>query len=220
VIAENPFKRSHRIFTEPQHERATQNKMEIASLRETIRNHRKKLSLEQVSDASEKLSKKIIALPFFSSKKNMAFYIANENEIDPKKIIDHARELKKTILLPIFSGQNTLTFYAVDKKTTFFNNKWGIAEPIVSSDDLVLPDKIDLFFVPLVAFDSQCNRLGRGLGCYDHYLEFTKVATHHQRPILIGLAYEFQKVDKLIATSWDVPMDYVITEKNIYRNLR
>jgi 5-formyltetrahydrofolate cyclo-ligase len=32
------------------------------------------------------------------------------------------------------------------------------------------------------------------------------------------LAHEFQKVDRIVAESWDVPMDFVVTEEAVYAN--
>ena len=103
-----------------------------------------------------------------------------------------------------------------ENKSKFIKNKFNISEPLIKNQKPVRPENLNLILAPLVAFDENCNRLGRGLGCYDLYLQFTKNTPQNKRPTLIGLAYEFQKVEKLIPKSWDVQMDFIVTEKNIY----
>jgi len=74
---------------------------------------------------------------------------------------------------------------------------------------------LDIVFVPLVAFDEKCHRIGMGVGYYDRTFNF-KLANQKQPPMLIGLAYEFQKVPSISPQSWDVPVDAVVSEKQLY----
>lgn len=187
-----------------------------SSIRNAIRTQRKNLSSDQVQSISQKISEKIIQLPEFLQSQHIAYYISNENEIDPAEIIHHAKKLNKSFYLPIISEKNKLNFYLTNTNTQFIKNKFNIDEPIIKNQEPVLPEDLNLILVPLVAFDQHCNRLGRGMGFYDSYLQFTKNVPQNKRPTLIGLAYEFQKVEKLNPESWDVPMDFVVTEKNIY----
>ena len=116
--------------------------------------------------------------------------------------------------MPVISDQTELQFYVINSNTSFKKNKFGIDEPIIKNQKPISPDQLDLILMPLVAFDQNGNRLGRGAGFYDRALQFAKNKLHDQRPILIGLAYEFQKVDHLIPESWDIKMDLVVTESN------
>ena len=68
-------------------------------------------------------------------------------------------------------------------------------------------------FVPLVACDSSGNRLGQGGGYYDRTFAFRRHCVHWGRPLLIGLAYDFQFVGELAAKPTDVPLDAVISER-------
>jgi 5-formyltetrahydrofolate cyclo-ligase len=67
------------------------------------------------------------------------------------------------------------------------------------------PKSVDLFIVPCVAFDRNCNRNGHGKGYYDRLLKNITVAK-------IGVAHENQLIAELTPTSYDVPMTMVITE--------
>ena len=70
-----------------------------------------------------------------------------------------------------------------------------------------------MVLAPLVAFDGDGNRLGQGGGYYDRAFAFRKAATHWRRPLLVGLAYDFQQAGKLSTKPTDVPLDAVVTER-------
>ena len=64
--------------------------------------------------------------------------------------------------------------------------------------------------LPLVAFDAHGTRLGRGAGYYDRTLE-------HQKPAcLLGIAYAFQQIPWIQPEPWDIPLDGIVTEKNLH----
>ena len=67
---------------------------------------------------------------------------------------------------------------------------------------------IDAIVIPGRAFDKKGNRLGRGYGYYDRFLNVMPIETKR-----IGLAFEFQIKDYLPVEEHDMPMDVVITEK-------
>lgn len=176
-------------------------------LRYQLRHQRKQLTLETVSVVSQVITQKIILLPEFLSAQHIAFYFPNENEIDPAEIVKVAKQQKKTIYFPIMQ-HHELIFCRVDNTTQYQKNKFQILEPVYLEENIISADQIDLFFVPLVAFDAQCHRLGRGVGFYDRALK-------NKKGIAIGLAYAFQKVNHIAAQPWDVAMDMIITETSI-----
>lgn len=184
--------------------------MNPTQLRQSLRDQRKKLSVETVSAASAIIAKKIISFPEFLNAEYIAFYFSNENEIDLAEITHYAQQKNKKIYFPVLDKKQLL-FYQIDENTQYIKNQFNILEPIHSDKDFFPIEKIDLFLIPLVAFDEACHRIGRGLGCYDRVL-----VSKQKNATLIGLAYEFQKVDRIIPESWDVAMDKIVTEKNIY----
>ena len=64
--------------------------------------------------------------------------------------------------------------------------------------------------VPLVAFNRKKYRVGYGKGFYDKYLKDFQGTT-------IGLAFSFQEVDEDFEDEYDIPLDYIITEKEIIK---
>ena len=74
------------------------------------------------------------------------------------------------------------------------------------------PAMLDLVIVPLVAFDSQFNRLGMGKGYYDRTFGEN---LRWRRPCLLGLAYASQQLTHFDPNELDVPLDGVLTEEGI-----
>lgn len=78
--------------------------------------------------------------------------------------------------------------------------------------DASLPEgRFDYIVVPVLGFDASCNRLGLGGGWYDRLLASQSGAT------TVGLAYERCLVEAVPVEPHDVPLDYVITERTVYR---
>ena len=66
--------------------------------------------------------------------------------------------------------------------------------------------------LPMNGWDPKGYRLGYGAGFFDRTL-----ASLAQRPMVIGVTYEFAKIDTIHPQPWDIPMDFVVTERGIYR---
>ena len=63
--------------------------------------------------------------------------------------------------------------------------------------------------IPLLAFDKNNDRLGYGKGFYDKFLKIKK------NIITIGVAFSFQKYNKLPTSNLDIKLDYILTEKGL-----
>ena len=88
-------------------------------------------------------------------------------------------------------------------------NEFGMLEPSFQGKTVV-PNFI---LVPLLAFDDKNNRLGYGKGFYDRFLDkFLKIK---KKIITIGVAFSFQKYNKLPVSNLDIKLDYILTEKGI-----
>ncbi len=97
--------------------------------------------------------------------------------------------------------------------TGFVKSSWGIEEPCEGSSKVSL-DSIDIILIPGIAFDRRGHRLGTGKGFYDRTL-------NHYRGVKVGIAYAAQISSNDLATEeHDLPMDYVLTEKYMLRNLK
>ena len=109
-----------------------------------------------------------------------------------------------------------LWFAPVTPDSRFVLNRFGIPEPLAPSRSLIDARQLDLILMPLVGFDQQGNRLGMGGGFYDRTLAFMHHRKAWHRPKLVGLAHALQQVDSLEPSSWDVPLDGVATDKQLF----
>ncbi|MGD8594123.1 MAG: 5-formyltetrahydrofolate cyclo-ligase, partial [Gammaproteobacteria bacterium] len=73
--------------------------------------------------------------------------------------------------------------------------------------------RLNLVLTPLVAFDARGNRLGMGGGYYDRTFAYLRHQHRWRRPRLAGIAYDFQQVDRLERSSWDVPLSTIATPR-------
>ena len=189
--------------------------MNSAVIRDTIKARRNALSCVDVADASIEISRRLWTLPALSRARRIACYFPVGREVDCRFFISAAWERGRTVLLPVLSGPE-LKFSIYDSETIFLRNRHDIPEPTTKKSQLVKPREIDVVLAPLVAFDTLGNRIGMGGGYYDRSFRYTRDHVAWQRPTLVGLAYEFQKVPKIKARSWDIPLRFVVTEKNLY----
>ena len=113
--------------------------------------------------------------------------------------------LKKNcvIALPRVLDKNNMEFRVWKKDEPFYVNKFGILEPSFKNKKVVP----ELFLTPLLAFDSQFNRLGYGRGYYDKYLSKNK------KFLTYGIAFSFQQTKKIPVDKNDVALKGVITER-------
>ncbi len=182
-------------------------------IRSRIQDKRTHLSDSQQLRASTDCAKIILQSSHLTTTNKIALYLQNDGELNPKPLIEALWQQGKSIYLPVIKENtiNSLRFAPYTPTSPMKENKFGIAEP--TSGESCPIDSLDVIFLPLVAFDNSGQRLGMGGGYYDRTLAAHKKA-HYRK---IGLAYEFQRVDKLPSESWDQTLDLIITEKKIYQ---
>ena len=184
------------------------------AIRKQMRAFRQQLTPEQQLLAARQLSQILMSQPWFQRAKNIAMYIANDGEIDPIVVSAKAQFRGRRCLLPslhpLKEGQLCFADYNGPRK----KNKFGISEPDPKKNTLIKSNQLDIVLLPLVAFDAAGGRLGMGGGYYDRTFEFLKRGTG-KKPKLIGLAHDFQRMEYLPIESWDVPLDAIVTDKQV-----
>ncbi len=149
----------------------------------------------------------------FVKNNKFACYFATENEFDCSDIIQLILSAKKKCYLPTLSmyGNKKLEFSLFEKDMPLQKNRYQIPEPMFATK--IQPQLLDVVIFPLVGFDLSGHRLGMGGGYYDRTFQAVK---HKNTPFFLGLAYELQKVDSLPKDAWDIQLDGVLTERDIY----
>ena len=185
---------------------------DLNKLRMQLKERRALLSSQYKDAASRKFAAHFWEMPFTKRARRIAIYMPTRGEIDCQPIIEMAWMRKKLIFAPILRGKQ-INFAPLNPDSTMELNRYNILEPVHSKHSLVKPRQLDIVIVPLLAFDSNLNRLGMGGGYYDRSFAFSKRNQHWRHPRLVGAAYSFQHVNSLRAAPWDVPLHCVITEK-------
>lgn len=187
-------------------------------IRVEMRERRRSLPFEERAISTKALAKNLRHLLGVRRVGRIAGYIANDGEIDPIPALLECLERGNQCFLPVLlPGQRPyIRFANYSNNSRLCLNKYGILEPLVAQSYCLNGSQLDWILLPLVAFDVKGNRLGMGGGYYDASLVLNRHRQHWQSPRLIGLAYEFQRIDKLLADEWDVPMHGILTDKRFY----
>ena len=147
----------------------------------------------------------------------IGFYLPFQGEMSLLPLMNHSLWQGKSCHLPVVPvrGQKQLWFSPLSAEPSWYHNRFGIHEHW--SPRNVRAKRLDLLFIPLVAFDEAGYRLGMGGGFYDTSLAYLRRRKVWRKPYLVGVGYEYQKVAQIPRDPWDVPLDAVITEKRLYR---
>ena len=152
---------------------------------------------------------KLIREHFYKKKITIAGYYPSNYEVNILNFLEKISKKKFKIALPVINSSGGMSFRSWIFKEPLYVNKFGILEP-KSSKKKIIPD---LIMVPLVAFDNRLNRIGYGKGYYDRSLK--KINKIKKNAISLGIAYSFQKCQKIPINKHDFKLDYIFTEKGI-----
>ena len=188
-----------------------------ADLRKSLRRKRRQLSASSQHIAASKVCRQIAVGKLFLAAQRIAFYLPVDGEIDPSPLIRRALKMGKSCYLPVLAPNPKikLGFSALHLGDLLVANRWGIYEPADAIRNLIPAWSLDLVFTPLVGFDVKGSRLGMGKGYYDRTFSF-KSTFNRARPTLVGLAHECQKLEDIPIDHWDVPLDMIVSDKEIY----
>jgi 5-formyltetrahydrofolate cyclo-ligase len=185
--------------------------MTKADLRKKYKALRSNLSLDQVDSYSMDIANRLISLDIWSHTYYHLFLsIAEHKEVQTEFILNilHAKDKEVIVSKSDFSTQTMINYLLTDN-TIIKKNHWNIPEPV---DGIEVPNsKIEVVFVPLLAFDKKGNRVGYGKGFYDKFLSSCSKET-----IKIGLSF-FEAEESIDdVSSNDVPLDYCVTPEKVY----
>jgi len=185
-----------------------------AEQRQFFRKLRRELPNSKQCTAAHNLWNKIKSIPDFRHSRKIALYFACDGEISPHVIARFCNQQNRQTFYPVITGK-TMIFRRHRGGQKLQRNRFGIPEPqpcrAVSS-----PKDLDLVILPLVSFDRFGGRLGMGGGFYDRTFAFRNKRPAI-KPLLIGVAHSVQQSDKLILDHWDIPLDMIVTDRDIFQ---
>ncbi len=146
--------------------------------------------------------------------KTIAAYLNLPSEVNLSEFISDAQKRGQSVCVPVVDATKMIMEFR-DLPVDFERQKNRTEEDLVlltqKKRELV---ELDCALIPLLVFDSLGNRIGMGGGYYDKFFENPK-----KRPLLVGIAYELQRAEKIIPQEWDVRMDMIATEQGLRRRI-
>lgn len=191
------------------------------AIRRSLRALRRRLPDRERSRSAKRVASRLARLPAFSRARWVAAYLPFDGELDPLPSMQRASAAGKNLCLPIIDPRRrgTMSFGHFHAGSVLLTNRLGILEPCRRMTRRVPLRRVDIVLLPLVGFDDRGNRLGMGGGYYDRFLG-DRTRCRWRRPLLVGIAFELQRVENIPHQPWDVPMDLIITERHLYRPSR
>jgi 5-formyltetrahydrofolate cyclo-ligase len=190
---------------------------ERSRLRAQLRTQRRAVPPHERDSASRQFARILRRSQLLRPGLRIAAYIAHDHEADPRMVVRFAQRNRCQVYLPAIADyrRRRMEFRRHTPDAPLRPNRFGIAEPERAAPRIAVRH-LDLILLPLVGVDPHGTRLGTGAGFYDRCLHHLRAGRRWRRPKLIGLGYEFQRVGRLTAGAWDVPLDALITEKALY----
>ncbi|WP_122316299.1 5-formyltetrahydrofolate cyclo-ligase [Pseudomonas cichorii] len=187
-------------------------------LRRQLRKARRALSSSQQRVAARGLYRQLAQHPLFRRARHVSLYIPMDGEIDPRLLLQEAQRRGKATYLPVLNAwpRTRMVFQRVRPGEKFIRNRFRIPEPVINRARQRRIWALDLILMPLVGFDDQGGRLGMGGGFYDRSLAYLARRKTWKKPLLLGMAHECQKVERLAQASWDVPLQGTVSDSHWY----
>lgn len=186
--------------------------MDKKQLRAYYKKLRDFLSEDEKEQKSLAIANRLLTLDIWDKTYFHLFLTIQElNEINTEYILQILMGKDKEIVVSktIFEGRR-MTHFLLTENTKIKKSAFNIPEPISGIE--VPSAKIDIVFVPLLAFDKKGNRVGYGKGFYDNFLNECKTDV-----IKIGLSF-FEAEEEIDDVSeLDIPLDFCVTPNEVYK---
>ena len=177
--------------------------------RQSILQKRNTLDSYEVLDLSKTILRNADLGLSLSTITTLGSYFSVNNEVDLATLTNI--RLKKNLLttFPKVEPNHSMSLIAPKDFKKLKKNKYDIFEP--SDGDEINPIDHEIIIIPTVGVDKNGYRLGYGGGYYDRFLG--SVTQTSNRPLLIGLIYDFQFIDDSFNELHDIKLDIVFSEQ-------
>ena len=157
-----------------------------------------------------KITRTLLAYATLERCETLAAYLNIPSEVNLSEFIRKAQKRGQNVCVPVVDATKKVMEFR-DLPVDFERQKNRAEEnlALLTQKKRELTE-LDCALVPLLVFDSYGNRIGMGGGYYDKFFKNPET-----RPLLVGIAYELQKTEKIIPQEWDVRMDMIATEQGL-----
>lgn len=179
--------------------------------RDKLKSYRMMFTNEQWNTLSDLIQDQFIGWLSGSNFTCIGTYIesVNQRELSTKQIRTHLKQINVQVSVPkVITDNGGMIFVNFDESESTEINKWGILEPIDSTE--VPKHDIDMIIVPMLGGDITGSRIGYGKGYYDRYLADYK-------GLSVGLCPSAFVISDIPVENHDIKLDFIITESQIIR---
>lgn len=181
--------------------------MNKAYIRKIMKEKRDNLCDNKKEKLDSIIFQKVIKSEEYNKAKIIFIFVSYKSEVDTHNIIKYALKDGKLVCVPKVMYKNSyMEAVGIYDFNELKEGAYGILEP-QNIDLRVEETSIDICYVPGLAFDKNGGRIGYGGGYYDKFLK--KIKNDSKK---IGLAYNFQIVDKVPMEEYDIHMDGFISD--------
>ena len=180
-------------------------KLEKKELRKELIRKLQNLDSTYRKEASEAILSKIVKQKDYLLAGTIFIYVGTENEVDTTLIIKDALAKGKKVVVPKTIELGLMEACEIDSMEDLQPGRHDILEPINTTYKLD-PQRIDIAYIPCVAYTKDGYRLGYGGGFYDRFLlrgSFKRVL----------LAFSEMEVEKLPVDLFDEKVHAIFNEK-------
>ncbi|PUU91833.1 MULTISPECIES: 5-formyltetrahydrofolate cyclo-ligase [Halanaerobium] len=183
-------------------------------LRKKYLKERSEIPQNKISSWSQKINKQFLKLPQLETAKKVMAYASMRKEIETFDLMEELLDQGYLLYLPYTRKDQ------IDLGTAQINNLdsdlkegvYGVQEPVARIRGEEVPEDLDLIIVPGACFTPEGYRIGYGGGYYDSFL-----SKHADGALKVGFCYDRFIVDSIPVEDHDVPVDLIITEKEVIR---
>lgn len=169
------------------------------------------MSRVEVLESSEKIAKKLFALKDFKDSTKVMFYASKGNEVHTLDMIQDSINLGKRVFVPVTDTLSKELMVCELRDVGELEPKaFGVPEPKAEYFRPADAKQLELVIVPGIAFDLNGHRIGYGKGYYDKFLKRLPRGTKR-----VGLAFEFQVVDRIPREAHDQRLHKIVTDKKV-----
>ena len=163
--------------------------------------------------AEAELDRRVWTLPEVAGARTLLLFADLPEEVTTDAIAAEALRRGITVLYPrTLPATHEMTLHRVASLDELRTGNYGIREPDPERCPVVPAGEVDAALVPGLAWDRRGNRLGRGAGYYDRLF-----AGPAWRGFRCGIFFAFQEIDDVPAEAWDLPLDAVVTDREVWR---
>lgn len=181
--------------------------MDKRDLRSKYNKLRDEVAAHDRDEMSREITERLLGSNIYKNSKSIFCYCSMGSEVYTYDILKAALKDGKKVAVPkVLSNEGIMAAIKIENLDTLRPGRYNINEPC-SNDEA---KDVDLAIVPGLLFNKRGYRVGYGKGFYDRYLKGKNLLS-------IGICFEFQITDLDFQNEFDIPVDYICTEKSIYK---